>query len=75
MTLKEDVSADVLKQMFQPYGLKSVQKLSGGRYLVIVVQDPGPEVITKQAEISSDIEAVQPNYVYRAMPSPTNESR
>ena len=68
VTLKEGANADVLKQVFQSYGIKSMRDLSRGRYLVILEQDPGPEEMTKQTANSSEIEDVQPNYIYRTMP-------
>jgi hypothetical protein len=68
VTLKEGVSPETLTKVFNKYGIKSTKDLSRGRYLVNLVQDPGPEAIAKQAATSSDIEEVQPNYIYRTMP-------
>ena len=75
VTLKEGASVDVLTQVFQPYGIKSMRDLSRGRYLIILQRDPGPEEITKQAATSSVIEAVQPNFVYQTMPSTPAQPR
>jgi hypothetical protein len=67
--LKEGANSEVLKQVFTQYGIKAIQDLSKDRYLIILEQDPGPETISRQAVSASDIEAVQPNYIYRALPS------
>jgi len=68
VTLKESGSSETLTEVFQQYGIKSIQELSRGLYLIILEQDPGPEALAKQAATSSDIEDVQPNYIYRTMP-------
>jgi hypothetical protein len=68
VTLKEGGDAETLNEVFKHYGIKSIQDLSRGRYLITLEQDPGPEEITKLAATSSDIEDVQPNYIYRKMP-------
>jgi len=68
VTLKEGRSSETLTEVFQQYGIKSIQDLSRGLYLIILEQDPGPEALAKQAATSSDIEDVQPNYIYKTMP-------
>ena len=68
VTLKEGRSSETLIEVFKQYGIKSIQNLSNGRYLITLDQDPGPEAIAKQTENSSEIEDVQPNYIYRTMP-------
>jgi len=68
VTLKEGGSAETLTEVFKQYGIKSIQDLSRGRYLITLEQDPGPEALVKQALTASDIAAVQPNYIYRKMP-------
>ena len=73
VTLKEGTSAEILNEVFKQYGIKSIQDLSRGRYLITLEQDPGPEALANQAATVSDIEEVQPNYIYRTMP-PTQDS-
>ena len=68
ITLKEGGNSETLTSVFQQYGIKAIQNVSRNRYLIILKQDPGPEIITKQAATSSEIEAVQPNYTYQATP-------
>jgi len=68
VTLKEGRSSETLIEVFKQYGIKSIQNLSNGRYLITLDQDPGPEAIAKQTANSSEIEDVQPNYIYRTMP-------
>ena len=69
ITLKEGASSEALKQVFDQYDIKAIQILSRNRYLIILEQDPGPEVMTEKAATSAEIDAVQPNNVYRAMPA------
>ena len=69
ITLKEGASSEVLMQVFEQYGIKAIQALSGNRYLIILEQDPGNEIMTEKAATSAEIDAVQPNNVYRAMPA------
>jgi hypothetical protein len=68
VTLKKSGSSETLTRVFQQYGIKSIQDLSRGRYLITLEQDPGPEEMANQAATVSDIEEVQPNYIYRTMP-------
>lgn len=71
--LKEEGSEETLHKVFAEFGIKSIQDLSKGRYLITLEKDPGPEDITKQAATISDIKHVQPNYIYRTM-QPAQES-
>ena len=73
VTLKEGISIELLQEVFAEFGVKSVKDISKGRYLITLEKDPGPEVITKQAATSSEIEYAQPNYIYRTM-QPAQES-
>ena len=75
VTLKEGANSETLTSVFQQYGIKSIQDLSKGRYLIKLEQDPGQDTITKQAAASSKIEAVQPNYTYQAVPQTQQKSR
>jgi hypothetical protein len=68
VTLKESGSSETLTEVFKQYGIKSIQDLSRGRYLITLEQDPGPEEMANQAATASDIEQVQPNFIYRTMP-------
>ena len=68
VTLKEGGNSETLTEVFKQYGIKSIKDLSRNRYLITLEQDPSPEAIAKQAATASDIEAVQPNYIYRTMP-------
>jgi len=75
VTLKESGRSETLTEVFKQYGIKSIQDLSRGRYLITLEQDPGPEEINKQAATASDIEQVQPNYLYRTMPPSHDKSQ
>jgi len=75
VTLKEGGSAETLTEVFKQYGIISIQDLSRGRYLITLEQDPGPEAIVSQAATASDIEQVQPNYLYRTMPPSHDKSQ
>ena len=68
VTLKEGASTETLTEVFKQYGIKSIQDLSRNRHLITLEKDPGPEVNSKQAATASDIQDVQPNYIYRTMP-------
>ncbi len=69
VTLQEGASADVINQVFQQYGIKSIQDLSRGRYLVTLIQDPGPVELAKHTASYTAIVNIQPNYIYRSTPS------
>ena len=71
--LKEEGSTETLHKVFAEFGIKSIQDLSKDRYLITLEKDPGPEKMTRQAATSSNIEYVQPNYIYRTM-QPVQES-
>jgi hypothetical protein len=68
VSLKEDSNTQILTEVFQQYGIKSIKDLSRGRYVITLEQDPGPDEISKQAATSTEILSVQPNYIYRATP-------
>ena len=68
VTLKEEGDTEILYEAFAAYGVKSINDLSMGRYLITLDKDPGPEEITKEAATNTDIKHVQPNYIYRTMP-------
>jgi len=68
VTLKAGASSEILTELFNQYGIKSIQNLARGQYLISLERDPGPEEIAKQASSVAEIEAVQPNYLYRTMP-------
>ena len=67
VTLKDGVSSETVTEVFNKYGIKSIQDLSRSRYLITLEQDPGVEEMSNQAASSSGIESAQPNYLYREM--------
>ncbi len=69
VSLKKGVSTKTLTDVFNKFGIRSIKNLSNSRYLITLEQDPGPEIIAKQGATSSKIEYVQPNYIYRTMPT------
>jgi len=75
VTLKESGRSETLIEVFKQYGIKSIQDLSRGRYLITLEQDPGPEAVASQAANASDIEQVQANYLYRTMPPSDDKSQ
>jgi len=75
VTLKKGANSETLTSVFEHYGIKSIQEFSKGRYLIILEHDPGPDTITQQAAASSEIDTVQPNYTYQAIPQRQQKSR
>jgi hypothetical protein len=67
VTLKKGASFKTLTEVFNQFGIQSIKDLSKNRYLITLQQDPGPEEMAKHAATSSEIEDVQPNYIYREM--------
>ena len=65
--LKEQGTEETLRTLFAEFGIKSIQDLSKGRYLITLEKDPGPEDISRQAATVAGIEYVQPNFIYRPM--------
>ena len=74
VTLKKGANSETLTSVFQQYGIKSIQEFSKGRYLIILEHDPGLDTIIKQAAASSEIDTVQPNYTYQAIPQTQQKS-
>ena len=73
ITLKKGGRVETLHEVFAEFGVRSIQDLSRGRYLITLEKDPGLENISRQAVTSPNIESVQPNYIYRTM-QPAQES-
>ena len=70
VTLVPGTSAAALASIYGRYGLRSVTALGHDRYQMVLRQDPGPEQVQALAAGDRRIQAVQPDFIYRATPAP-----
>lgn len=65
VTAKTNAAADAIRTAYAAFGVENIQSLGRGRFLLRLSQDPGIERVRRVGLDSGNIEAVQPNYVYR----------
>jgi hypothetical protein len=66
VTLAPGADAKAIEAVYGGLGLKRVQDLGANLFLVAVGEDPGPERMEALRATDARIQAVQPNFVYRA---------
>lgn len=67
-TLAPGADAKVLEAALAELAPKGIQDLGGGVFLVTFAEDPGLPRLEALRAKEARIRAVQPNYVYRALP-------
>jgi hypothetical protein len=68
VTLAPGADVAVLRQVYGRFGLRKAQELGGGLFLVGLGEDPGLARMKELQMQDPRIRAVQPNFVYRALP-------
>ncbi len=68
VTLDAGAGATQIAQAYGGLGIQRLEDLGGGRYLLVVAQDPGPAQMEEIRARNPRIKAIQPNFVYRAYP-------
>jgi hypothetical protein len=66
VTLAPGADAAAVRQVYGPLGLKRVEELGRGVVLVALEKDPGLARMTELQAKDARIQAVQPNFVYKA---------
>ena len=65
LTVKSGVGVEAINGLYAAFGVERVQALSGGRFLLKLMRDPGIERIQSIGAESQKIDAVQRNIIYR----------
>jgi hypothetical protein len=63
VTLATDVNENVISEHYARFGIKYVHALEDETYLLILVDDPGPEEMEKLIQEDNRIKVVQPNII------------
>lgn len=66
VTLVTGADSAVIAGIYGHFGIKGIQDLGRGIFLVTLTEDPGPEKMEELRGQNARIKAVQPNFVYRA---------
>ncbi len=70
VTLAPGTDIEVLADLYGRFKIKRIRTLGANVYLMTIEDDPGPVIMEKLRLRDLQIRAVQPNFVYRATPSP-----
>ena len=65
VTLDAGANPSAITDVYGRFGIKRVQDLGRGVYLVTLSDDPGPKSMDETRKGDARIKAIQPNYVYR----------
>ena len=66
VSLAPGTDPKAIAEQYGRFQIKRTQSLGRDVYLVILVEDPGPEKMKELGARSVHIKAVQPNFTYRA---------
>lgn len=66
VTIAPSAESKAVSDVFGRFGIKAMKNIAPNRFLVTLSEDPGPEALEKLRTGDTRIEAIQPNYVYRA---------
>lgn len=64
VTLAPDVDKDIIFQYYGTFGIKDVFALGGETFLLVLVNDPGPQKMESLINDEDRIVVVQPNLIY-----------
>ncbi|MBI5891996.1 MAG: hypothetical protein HZB47_15220 [Nitrosomonadales bacterium] len=64
ITLSPDADKGVIAEHFGRYGIKDIYALGGETYLLVLVNDPGPQQMVALVDEDSRVMAIQPNLVF-----------
>ncbi|MBI3529534.1 MAG: hypothetical protein HY067_16400 [Betaproteobacteria bacterium] len=65
VTLAAGADVKAIADLYGRFGIKGTQGLGRNIFLVTLTEDPGPAKMEKLRGQNAQIEAVQPNFVYR----------
>jgi hypothetical protein len=66
VTLAAGADAKAIAELYGRFGIKSTQDLGRSLFLVRLTEDPGPAKLEELRGQNAQIQAIQPNFVYRA---------
>lgn len=66
VTLQQEGGAALVQELYADYGVRAVEDLGRGRFLVKLKKDPGLDEVQRVGMVSGKVKAVQPNFVYRS---------
>ena len=66
VTLAAGADAKAIAELYGRYGIKGTQDLGRNLFLVRLTEDPGPAKLEELRGQNAQIQAIQPNFVYRA---------
>ena len=69
VTLAPGTGPKVLSGLYGRFGIRRIEALGAGRFLMVLGQDPGPPKIEALRAHDPRIRSIQPNFIYRAAPS------
>jgi hypothetical protein len=72
VSLAPGASASAIERALAAYDPSVVRDLGSARHLVRLARDPGPEKVSAAVRGQVEINAIQPNFVYRASPVPSD---
>lgn len=64
VTLAPDVDRDIIFKYYSTFGIKDVFALGGETFLLVLVNDPGPQKMESLIDEEDRIVVVQPNLIY-----------
>lgn len=64
VTLAPDVDRDIIFKYYSTFGIKDVFALGGETFLLVLVNDPGPQKMESLIDNEDRIVVVQPNLIY-----------
>jgi len=66
VTLAAGADVKAIAELYGRFGIKSTQDLGRNLFLVRLTEDPGPARLEELCGQNAQIQAIQPNLVYRA---------
>jgi hypothetical protein len=64
VTLAPEVDKNIIFEYYSPFGIKDIFALGGETFLVVLVNDPGPQKMESVIDKEDRIVVVQPNLIY-----------
>lgn len=66
VSLAPDVDERVISEFYGRFGIKELDALGDGTYLLVLTNDPGPQAMEALVSDDTRFRAVQPNIIYWA---------
>lgn len=65
VTVRSGTDERRIRDLYADYSVVGLRRVRDDLFLVRLAKDPGLEAVSARGRSSSDVTAVQPNYVYR----------